>query len=348
MAGRRLITAVITAAAALGPLTACEPPPPRLVLVVDSDGSGRDSAPGDGTCASAAAGGACTLPAAVDEGNASPTGADIELPPLLADPEVDPPVPNGEYSGFDLTVTGDVRLYGDSTSVGLVHVTVAPGGQLAVSGIRPAEYTSNPISFTVEGTLWLDRSVVEHNWLLSGASIRPVLEVTTTGSAVVTDSILASDHTKAAVVNAGVLVAVRSSIAPIQACPEVGCFGTDVAVHTAETGTTHLAGSAMHTIGPYWTHPARCTGRPITSHGHVHLEAPCGAATAGDTIGNAGVEYDFAAHELTLSATSPLVDAIPLDHPLCTGATVDVRGVTRGLDGDSDGIGGCDVGARER
>ena len=348
MAGRRLIAALISAATALSVMTACDPPPPRLAILVNSDGTGDDDSPGDGVCASAASNGACTLTAAISEANASPTGADIELPPL----ENDPVLPPFEYSGPDLTVTGDVRVIGGyGTRLGNVHITVAAGARLSVSRIRPTEYTSHPVSFRVEGTLVLDQAFVEHNEFLSGADPRPVLEVTATGTAVLHESILVSDHSTAAVVNSGVLVAVWSSVAPIQICPtdQPGCFGTDVAVHTAGDGRTDLSGTATHTVGPWQTSLARCTGTPPVSHGYVHLEQPCGGTpAAGDSNGAAGVSYDFSTHDLTLSTGSPLIDAVPLSEPLCADATVDVFGVTRGLDGDADGIGACEIGARER
>lgn len=348
MAGRRLETVVISAALAVTAMTACEPPPPRLVIVVNSDRSFDDSAPGDGICATGVQLGECTLTAAISEANASPTGADITLPPL----EDDPVLPPFEYSAGDLTVTGDVRVIGDhGTRLGHTHITVAAGARLSMSRIRPTAYTSNPVSFRVEGTLVLDQVFVEHNQLLSGSVARPVLEVTATGGAVLTDTVLVSDHATAAVVNAGVLVAVRSSIAPTQVCPpdQPGCFGTDVAVHTAGAGQTHLASTATHTVGPWETAPARCTGNPPVSHGYVHLEEPCGGTPAvGDSSGDAGATYDFGTHDLSFDATSPLIDAVPLTHPLCADATVDVFGVTRGLDSDGDGIGACEIGALER
>ena len=111
MAPGNQLVAALTAAIALSAVTACEPPPPRLDLTVTSDAPGADDDPGDGLCASAAAAGACTLPAAIDEANTAPSGADVTLPP-------------GDYLWNDLTVTGDVHLVGESrytTNLGAAH-----------------------------------------------------------------------------------------------------------------------------------------------------------------------------------------------------------------------------------
>ena len=47
-------------------------------------------------------------------------------------------------------------------------------------------------------------------------------------------------------------------------------------------------------------------------------------------------------------ATSPLVDVVPVGTNGCTTAAVDVYGNPRRVDGNGDGVGGCDAGAVER
>jgi hypothetical protein len=338
--GNQLVAA-LTAAIALSAVTACEPPPPRLDLTVTSDAPGADDDPGDGLCASAAAAGACTLPAAIDEANTAPNGADVTLPP-------------GDYLWNDLTVTGNVHLIGESrytTTLGAAHVTVAAGATFRVHGIgtKPPDLGSHPLSFRVEGTLVLERSLVDHTWLLSGQAQRPALDIAATGTALLTDSIVVADDDVAAVVNAGRLVAVRSGLAPLRVCSPDECYGTDVAVHTTATGETHLAASATHAVGTEPTVLARCSGTPPVSHGYVHLEAPCGGTPSiGDSTGPSGLTYD-ALGTITVQATSPLVDAIPLGDPLCDTTAFDLHGVVpRGGDGDGDGEAGCDIGGVER
>lgn len=349
MAGRRLLGALIAGAIALSTTTACEPPPPRLQLVVQYEGLGRDDNPGDGICRTSETFNGCTLPAAMDEANASPTGADIRIFFEL-DPE-DPFRPEPLFSGLDLTVTGDVRVIPDSfLNLGYAHIDVAPTGTLYMSKIRLDPYDGHSVSFRVEGTLHLDRSVVEQSFLLTGVT-GPALDVTASGTALLTDSIIASDNAAGAITNDGTLAAVRSSIIPLEVCPPTGppCFGTTVAVNTLANGETHLAGSAVHIGGYEPISLAGCAGRPPISHGYVHQEVPCGGSPAsGDSAGPAGASYQAGNGNLTLASDSPLVDAIPLTDPLCADATVDVHGVTRGLDGNGDGIRGCEIGALER
>ncbi|MCB0988258.1 MAG: hypothetical protein KDB09_10885 [Acidimicrobiales bacterium] len=352
MAKHRLFILPLAASALLGTLTACDPPPPRLQIRVTSDGVGRDAAPGDRRCATEADGQLCTLAAAIDEANASPTGADIALPNL--DEELPPgegtgPEPSRYYSSVEAVITGDVRITGDhGTRVSGLHLTVAGGAKLVMTQIRPMEGIEQPIWLQVDGTLLVEQSIIEANAWPLGAL--PALNVTASGSAIVIDSILTSDNPAGAVLNAGTLVAIRASIAPSQLCfsGQPTCFGSSTAINTTGSGQTHLAGSAALIVGVDPADQARCAGNVPVSHGFVHLETPCGGPTSpSDSSGPAEATYDRLSHALTASSTSPLRDAIPLDETLCADASIDVRGVTRGLDSNGDGRGGCDIGAVE-
>lgn len=90
----------------------------------------------------------------------------------------------------------------------------------------------------------------------------------------------------------------------------------------------------------------------MTSLGYVHVEFPCSiVAGSGDSVGYAEIRDDVDSgltHSvLSLKLGSPLIDAIPLGDPACDPSTVDLYGNPRGVDGDGNGIGGCDIGAVE-
>jgi hypothetical protein len=84
---------------------------------------------------------------------------------------------------------------------------------------------------------------------------------------------------------------------------------------------------------------------------------PCGPLEPDDTTGDARVTSEVTAipgpplqtsFRLVLDTASPLVDAIPLGDPACDTTLTDLFGTERGVDGDGDGVGGCDIGAIER
>lgn len=335
MTARSILTLAVVVLAA-GVSVACEPPPARLTLSVTTEATGADDDPGDGVCSSTAAAGGCTLQAAIEEGNEAASGADIS-------------VGEGVYGGFDPTVTGDVRINWDQPKWGVdladVHVTVAPGAHLGVDHVRTQPYdvsigVSHPLTFDVHGTLALRRSLVESAWILSGGRpARPALRVFAGGWAVLSDSLLVADD-GVSVDNHGVVVGWGTTIDSI-------ALGT-AALHTGPGGSTHLFSSIVQESAAF-TPAASCTGIPPVSHGHLHLEQPCGGvAGAGDTSGPTGLEYFLHDPALPLPASSPLIDAIPLGSPGCTTQERDVRGSPRGVDGNGDGVPGCDVGAVER
>jgi hypothetical protein len=341
-------TAVVAALVTAG-VAACEPLPPRLQLTVDSALAGADDDPGDGVCSAAAAGGACTLRAAFDEGNAAPDGADLT-------------VGAGTYRDVDTTITGDVAVHpGSPGAVAITDTTlvVAPGARLAVTGINtstsiqavPPSLPDNPSTAVDLLRLDVSGTVVVAGSILGG------LDIATGGGALLVDSIV-----EFSTVNHGALAALRSSLLASSA------NGASATALTTGPGGTSLLTSSV--VAVPWTTldlflfefpggEGTCAGSPPASGSFAFVEVPCGALDGeGDGSGDGGttllvgIEFtgvgyrqDGSVHGLR--STSPLVDAIPVGHASCPAGAVDVYGHPRGIDGDGDGIGGCDIGAVE-
>lgn len=130
------------------------------------------------------------------------------------------------------------------------------------------------------------------------------------------------------------------AVSGLAACdPPLG----DPALATAMSGETHVIRSAILGLGPTemdWN--GACSGTPaFESHGYVHTSSPCTTISGpGDSTGEL--------ESVLPVAGSPLLDAIPVGEPGCTDpAAVDFYGNPRGVDGDGDGIAGCDIGAVE-
>jgi hypothetical protein len=348
---RTLAVAVLVAIGVAG----CEPPPPRLQLTVDSPLAGVDDEPGDGVCSSAAAGGTCTLQAAIDEGNAAPDGADLT-------------VPAGHYRNADATITGDVAVNpGRPANVAITDttITVAAGARMAVSGINtstsiqaePPSLPDNP--GTAVALLGLEVAGSAE----VGGSVLSRLDVAAGGGAVVVDSIVES----VGMTNHGRLLALRSSLFGPSAYGPAATVLT-----TGAAGVSHLASSVVAVphatvlISPStsgFSYPGgqgTCAGPAPISGSYQFVEVPCGPMEGtGDGSGDAGatttatfvytgVGYRQVGDVHDLAPTSPLVDAIPVGDGACDAGAVDVYGRPRGVDGNGDGVGGCDIGAVER
>jgi hypothetical protein len=320
-------------------LTACEPPPPRLVLTVTGAGAEPDTNPGDGICEAVDRLGfrGCTLRAAIDEANATTGGVDILLP-------------GGAVGGVTATITGDVVLKPASTGRSFlkgVHLTVAAGARVRAERLETDTFISSnfQVNLDVYGTLVLDRSlVISADPFLTDPSPDPALRIRSGGVALVTDSVLISDAPDGTVANAGTLLAARSTVSGTQGCS--GCQAR--AVVTATGAVSHLQSSGLHTTLGASGYSA-CAGVPPVSQGWLHLEQPCGTVPAtGDSTGAAGWTIDPGNHLVAIDPASPLVDAVPLGAAGCEVTAVDVFGAPRGVDGDGDGVGGCDIGAVER
>lgn len=73
---------------AIGGLAACEPAPDPTTFLVNTATDGADASPGDGVCEATGGLGDCTLPAAIEEGNAAGGPIRIDLQAGLADGDV--------------------------------------------------------------------------------------------------------------------------------------------------------------------------------------------------------------------------------------------------------------------
>lgn len=327
--GSRLAALAALATVVAG-MTACEPVPPRLALTVTTTAFGADDTPGDGICASSAAGGACTLHAAVAEGNTAPHGADLT-------------VPTGVYDTADETVTGDINVnHGTSVRIHLKNSwAVAPGGRLELNGVD-GDGPLDGVRLTVGGSATINRSY------LSGG-----FNVQAGGVLLANNSVAGSrgDLPTPVNINKGSVLAFSSTF--------LGMFNEPSAL-TSETGaSSHLRGTVLATPEVWWGGTiyasggsGTCQGAPVTSLGYVHVEFPCSiVAGSGDSVGYAEIRDDVDSgltHSvLSLKLGSPLIDAIPLGDPACDPSTVDLYGNPRGVDGDGNGIGGCDIGAVE-
>lgn len=337
---RKLLGAAVVAAAVVG-LGACDPPPPRAAFVVTTTSTDGDAVPGDGVCATAAGG--CSLRAAVQEGGLAADGADISLPA-------------GRYEGVEVA-RGDIRVNWGAPQAP-VHLTgeisVASGARLALDGINasmPARSDGWSLALSVSGSVEVRRSALA------------VLQVGAGGRAVLDRSLVAGAGPSRQTSVRGALVAVDSTF----------LTGADpsVALDSTAGGTTVLqrvvvAEPAMlltdDETGVEFLYREGGTGTcggAVTSIGRVHVEVGCGTAGVGDQTGGAELTtilhtqlgrppYGLDIIEIDVAATSPIVDAVPLGAAGCDGTGVDLFGNPRGVDGDGDGVGGCDIGALER
>lgn len=297
---RRRVTAALIALVIVAGLIACEPPPPRAQLVVDSTGAGADSDPGDGVCASGVVDGACTLPAAFDEANALGE-ADIILAAET-------------YSAGTVTVTGDVALLGtgDGQTAMDGSLTVTPEAALRIDGIGTDTFGDVPlsrVSIRVDGSLHLTRSAL--------APYGTAIDVGATGGAVIRDSFVGSAFGTGISTAGDVIVDSSSAIGAVR-------FGNPGLVVWWQ-GAAAVRGSTLSAAG------LACDGTPPISLGYNRAsDGTCGLSGVGDAD----------------SAVSG-VDAIPLGTGACLPGATDLYGNPRGVDGDSDGVGGCDVGPIE-
>ncbi len=302
-----VVAAGLLAAAGLG---ACDPPPPRPQFTVNTLKATSDEVPGDGVCGSVGAD-ECSLSAAIVEANALGK-ADIHLPA-------------GEVSGLDgLTVTGDVALFGQGvgvTSFGGYSVTVAPGATLAVTDVGQIT-TLTDQRLTIGGSLVLTRTSIQSN-------AGPAIVVLGGAGAVIVDSGL--NAVSGTIHSEGATAIIRSTIA--------GGFGE---VHRVSgAGSSGWASTVLVTA---FTETG-CAGTRPTSSGYNRTDSDCGLSAEGDgsaTFGDLSSAFTF-----TPRADSALVDAVPLGVAGCSATARDMYGNPRGVDGNGDGVPGCDIGAVE-
>lgn len=300
---------------------------------------GTDAVPGDGVCATST--GNCPLSAAIQEANATPQGADIT-------------VPAGHYAGGNqarIWVRGDIRI--NPASPADVEITdttfiVEADAALALTGINTSTSIEGAelLRLEVTGTASASRSVLEH------VSIAPG------GSVVLADSVVFG-YAAPSVVNDGTLVAIRSSLL----AHSVNGLATEVVLDTGPGATSHLSASVIarprldNTLAfelPGGGGSCIGTAPTLADFSGAEVPASCGIALPpmpAEVVyfsWHNGTTYAQIGFELSLDPTSPLVDAIPWFHPACDTSTVDLYGNPRGVDGNGDFIGGCDIGAIER
>jgi hypothetical protein len=307
-------------------------------LTVTSNATGGDAAPGDGVCEATAGAGDCTLPAAVDEANALGRAAIS--------------VPAGAYGGMDLTVTGDMRLnWGAASDVvlGDVDITVAEGGALAAEGLHTrvpdpppegsSEWGFHPVTLSVAGQLNLFRSTIAS----FGASIEDTVPTDRTlvvapgGRAVLNTSVLVGGSN--AVVNDGELVSLASSLYSLVSAQLV----------TNEGATSQYARTGFNTTDPIVRNVASCLGEGtfVSLGGNSSERTFCPLDHPDDVGWVVGNHFDVYTMQVEWPGVSATVDAIPVGTLLCDPAGTDVYGAPWGVDGNGDGVGGCDVGAAE-
>ena len=99
--------------------------------------------------APAAAGGGCTLQAAIEEADRAAQGADVAMV-------------RGVYADVDLVVTGDVRLNPGRSSIASIggRITVAEGGALQLHQFYVTSQELSRLELIVSGILGLQRSTI--------------------------------------------------------------------------------------------------------------------------------------------------------------------------------------------
>lgn len=312
---RRAAVAVAGVLLAVG-ATGCEPTEPPA-FTVDSTALGADADPGDRVCATAE--GDCTLQAAVEEANELDTKTVITLP-------------ESTIAAADLTVTGVVELVGsvaDEPNANLVSWTVAEGASLAVT-----DAALGPV--VVEGTFLARRVLLGLGPEAPIEGPDPLVRVTATGTALLTNADALAWGGAPLAVNDGVLSIHGTTIRP-QAAPG------PAAITTGEGGQTRLSATAV--VGGDEVVDV-CAGEAPTSYGYNLVpNASCGLTMEGD-------QQDFDGWDgVPTSPDDPRVDAIPVGTLHC-GAGWDDDMTSRGnpirpFDGDEDETPACDVGAHE-
>lgn len=309
--GIRLLVQLSAAFVVVASLAACEPAPQRAEFHVVGPGGDFDANPGDRDCADGS--GVCSLAAALQEASTI-GGADIF-------------VPAGSYGTIGMTLAGDIRINPDEPREVSADLGLTVNGHLVLNGVDV-----NYSEMVVNGSLHAIRTK------LRGSSSNPApLTVLPGGGVVLEDSIVTSPSQ--ALISGGNVVALRSTFFS---------SGTLTAViDGSQDATTTLWASVVanaHGTG-------RCAGEGTVSHGYNHVEVPCAPESFGDSSGYAHMwVHDLPNEPISVSVglMSPLVDAVPVSHPVCAGPPLDVFGIARGTDGDGYGAALCDKGAVER
>lgn len=318
---RRRTLALTTAAliVAASSLAACEPtpPPPAFVVTVTTDEGDAD--PGDGVCASTASSGACTLRAAIEEGNALGR-ADITLTvgPIVQAQGAPP-----------WTVTGGLTMTMISTGSAAIggHFVVEADASLvatrALLGFSRLPIAAYNVTFAVHGVLLLDRSLVN--------------SVTVSESGVLLSQ------------NTGIGNLTNDGTAHLRHVLSFGVGGTVAGIHTGPTGATHVASSVIRSQSTAPPTQPLCTGTPLVSGGHnLAADASCGLTATGDLESVAFTDSFVPALGGLPEPIGLAVDHVPAGVNGCgTEVTGDHLGRPRPVDGGS-GTASCDAGPLEK
>ncbi len=330
MRSSRVVSVVAAAVLAVAGLGACDPPPRSqfTVAVAASASDAPDGNPGDGVCAASSSSSSssdlCTLTAALQEANALGR-ADIHLPAA-------------KVLGLDgVTITGDVALFGsgfDVTTFPNFTITVAPGAKLAVHDVGSAlgpVYVSVKQSIVVGGSLVFDRSSIVHD-------SAPSIDILAGGGAVITDSNIGGYA--AALRSEGSSAIVGSTVHVALGMPHI----------LRGAGSSGLASTAL----PAGWHGGGCLGTVPSSSGYNRADGTCGLSGVGDgPLASSEMVIPGEPNATPMTAvlfptiTSSLVDAVPLGVAGCSTSRRDLLGNPRGVDGNGDGVAGCDIGSVE-
>lgn len=308
--------------------TACEPSPPAAANTVNTVAPGPDADPGDGICERTVGAGDCTLQAAVEEGNTAQRA-------VLT-------VPAGTYPGLDIDVTGDISINrGEPTDAVLLgSIAISAGGDLYAEGLR-APVVDDPDEFpelstwSVSGSLHLVRSYVfgvdPDDTSGTAMTIEPTGGVVLEQSAVLGGSV--------AIHNRGRLVATQSTLSSF----------SSARLWTEGEGQSNVTGTLISRGVNTGLLTASCAGTSPISYGYNGSQSQggytCGLGASSDQTFFAPVLWS---NDGPSPASHPsLVDAIPLGEGGCSASALDVNGNARGVDGNGDGILGCDIGAVE-
>jgi hypothetical protein len=205
-------------------------------------------------------------------------------------------------------------------------IVVAADGVLEIRDLSSVDDAGGQPTYTVEGELDLDRSSV--------ASWATTIDVAAGGSLGVWNS-LVSGITP--VNNNGVVASYSSTLRMFH-----GRFG---AAYTTGDATWANTATWDFPVNTQYSLPITCNSAGLTSLGFNRTGWGCDLTAVGDSTGLSSSEFE--GEEPVPVASSPLVDAIPLGGAGCSEDAVDLYGNPRGVDGNGDGIPGCDIGAVE-
>lgn len=339
-----------------------------LNFTVDSTLDAVDAAPGDGVCADAS--GHCTLRAAIQEANQLAGDDTIALPAGVFTLTL-------AGAGEDLAATGDLDITSNIAISGAgARQTIIDGGALD----RVFDIAPNGASATVTISGLAIRNGFANG--ASGGGLRVNFGTVTLNDCSFSGNTAGTNG--GAIVNTGTLAVNRCALSDNTASGNGGGLyngATAALTNTTLSGNTATAsGGGLYNAATATllhdtiTLNAASSGGGLANTGTTGLQSTLLSANTGGncsgTISSNGTNLDsgttcaFAATG-DLSGTDPLLGTLAdnggptLTHALLSGSpaidtagnsgcpTEDQRGVTRPVDGNSDGIAVCDIGAFE-